>query len=83
MHGLVALCTLGCITGNLTLIQAALMEIDKMLGMQTMYHDTLPPPPHACAVSTGKGRQYVTLGLASCILIEQTVLLFTHTCNTS
>ena len=32
VHGLVALCTLGCVTSNLTLVQAALMEIDKILG---------------------------------------------------
>ena len=46
-HGLVALCALGCIFSDLTLIQATLMEIDKILGMiyATPLYLSLSTPP--------------------------------------
>ncbi len=45
VHGLVAMCVLGCLDNELTLLLAALQEIVKVLGM-------LPPPPHSSHTHT-------------------------------
>ena len=50
-HGLIALCVLGCVSNNLTLIQAALQEIDKILGMHTHCLLYTSPSPRDATLS--------------------------------